>query len=44
MPAPATVALPPNPLVSEVLEFVSKKAAKARAPSPSKKLSLKSIC
>lgn len=29
MPAPATVALPPNPLVSEVLEFVSKKRTKA---------------
>jgi len=29
MPAPATVALPPNPLVTEVLEFVSKKRTKA---------------
>ncbi len=29
MPAPATVALPPNPLVSEVLEYVSKKRTKA---------------
>jgi hypothetical protein len=29
MPAPATVALPPNPLVSEVLEFISKKRTKA---------------
>ena len=29
MPAPAKVALPPNPLVSEVLEYVSKKRTKA---------------
>lgn len=29
MPAPVTVALPPNPLVSEVLEYVSKKRTKA---------------
>jgi len=28
MPAPAKVALPPNPLVSEVLEYVSKKRTK----------------
>jgi hypothetical protein len=29
MPVPAKVALPPNPLVSEVLEYVSKKRTKA---------------
>lgn len=29
MPAPVKVALPPNPLVSEVLEFISKKRTKA---------------